>query len=266
MKVFLFIALLLLGSASVASEFDHSHQALTSILQQHVVVAGPVSQVNYAGLNADQAALDAYLAQLSAITMARFDQWNRNQRMAFLINAYNSFTLKLIRDNLPVESIKDLGSLFTSPWEKKFFKLFGEDFYLDRIEHEILRKEYREPRIHFAVNCASIGCPMLLNRAYTADALEQQLDQQTRLFLQDETRNRIDLDKEVIYISKIFDWFEEDFVKAKGSVAAFVAPYMVAHGNEVLMDRISGGEFDIRFLSYDWNLNSADPPESSDRK
>ena len=162
---------------------------------------------------------------------AEFDAWTKPQQQAFLINAYNAFTVELILTRYPdLKSIRDFGSVFGNPWKDKFFTLFGQPSYLDFIEHETLRKEgvYDDPRVHVAVVCASIGCPMLRNEAFTADNLEAQLDDAMRRFLSDRTRNRYNPQSKKLEISKIFDWYGKDFEKGhKGfsSVKATLARY-----------------------------------------
>ena len=191
----LFLALAFFSTSVLAQGFDHSHQAWDALVKKHVlpVSGGNASQVRYAEFAKDRAALKGNLDALSGVAEAEFKGWSKPQQMAFLINAYNAFTVELILANYPVKSIRDIGSEpFSNRWKKKFFRLFGRDSYLDQIEHEILRKpgNYDEPRVHFAVNCASIGCPMLREEAYVAGRLEAQLEEQTRRFLSDRSRNR----------------------------------------------------------------------------
>ena len=175
--------------------FDHGHASWTTLLRQHVrlVRSGQATQVAYAGFKADRAALKAYLDSLSAVTRAAFAGWQKAERQAFLINAYNAFTVELILTRYPdLKSIKDLGSLLSSPWKPKWITLLGNQVSLDDIEHAMLRKrgDYDDPRVHFAVNCASIGCPALREEAFVAARLDAQMDEQTLRFMSDRTRNR----------------------------------------------------------------------------
>ena len=161
---------------------------------------------------ADRDQLADYLGQLAAVSSREFQQWSRADRLAFLINTYNAWTVELILTEYPdISSIRDLGSLFRSPWSRRFVSLFGEMVSLDHIEHELIRGPdgFQEPRIHFAVNCASVGCPALRQEAYVGDRLESQLEDATGRFLADRSRNRLDGD--VLRVSEIFDWYEEDF-------------------------------------------------------
>lgn len=264
---------LLLPATPALAQFDHSHKAFDALLKKHVVVlqAGRASQVRYAGFKQDEAALKGYIETLSKVTDAEFKAFTRPQQMAFLINAYNAFTVQLILTKYPdLKSIKDLGGTFSSPWKQKFFKLFGQDTFLDQIEHETLRRKgvYDEPRVHFAVNCASIGCPALREEAFTADKLDVQLDEQATRFLSDRSRNRYNAQREVLEVSKIFDWFKEDWQSGYKGVGKDQTPvtsreqYFGKYA-KLLADKpeeqkvVADGKAEIRFLDYDWNLNDA---------
>lgn len=251
---------------SASAAFDQSHAAWSALLKQHVVLvdAGKASQVDYAGFARNRAALQAYLDSLSAVTRAQFDSWQKPQQLAFLINAYNAFTVDLILGRYPhLTSIRDLGNIvFNSPWKQKFFTLFGEKRYLDWIEHETIRKPgaYDDPRIHFAVNCASIGCPMLNDEAFVAGRLHAQLEQQTRRFLADRARNRFDPTSGTLMVSQIFDWYGKDFAagyRGITSLRQFLANYadlLAATPADQAMVR--QGLVEIDYLEYDWTLNS----------
>ena len=264
-RTFALMALMLVtATATAQGGFDHRHSPWNSLLAKHVhwTAEGHASQVDYAGMRADAVALDAYLSSVSKVPRREFDGWMKAQRRAFLINAYNAYTVKLILTADPEpKSIKDLGSLFTSPWKKRFFTLFGEEQSLDGIEHGLIRgaADFDDPRIHFAVNCASIGCPALRPEAYTGAELDAQLEHQTERFLGDPSRNRFDAMKETLYLSKIFDWYGEDFERAfrgTDSVASFAAHYRKELGmDDSAARKVSMGEFDIEFLDYDWALN-----------
>ena len=240
------------------------HAPWTALLQRHVVLlrGGQASQVRYAGLAADRPALKAYLASLSSVPKARFDAWSQPARMAFLINAYNAFTVELILTKYPdLKSIKDLGSLFSSPWKPKWIPLLGAQVSLDDIEHGMLRERgrYDDPRLHFAVNCASVGCPMLREEAFTAERLDAQLEQQAQRFLADRTRNRWNAQRGQLEVSKIFDWYGEDFTlghRGITSLAAYLGRFADALADDpAARGRIRAGQADIGFLDYDWALN-----------
>ena len=250
----------------VAQTTGPDHTAWTALLQRHVVLlrGGQASQVRYAGFAADRSALKAYLASLSAVSRPAFDSWPQPAQMAFLINAYNAFTVELILTKYPgLGSIKDLGSLFSSPWKPKWIPLLGTSMSLDDIEHGLLRERgrYDDPRIHFAVNCASVGCPMLREEAFTGDRLEAQLEQQTQRFLADRTRNRWNPERRRLEVSKIFDWYGDDFRQRHRGIRSLPAFFALHAGR--LADgadeqaRVRSAEVDIGFLDYDWALNDA---------
>ncbi len=249
-----------LGQAVHADPFDH--QLWQQLLQRTVVLIdeGRATQVDYDALARSRVQLKDYLNQLSAVTPATFDSWGTSAQLAFLINAYNAWTVELILTRYPdLESIKDLGSLFRSPWKQRFIPLLGETRSLDDLEHGLIRGSgrYQEPRIHFAVNCASIGCPALRHEAYVGDTLDAQLEDATVRFLKDRSRNR--LHEGALEVSSIFKWYKEDFTtgwRGHRSLVAFLAAYGEALGlsepqRQALLDK----RLDIEYLDYDWALN-----------
>jgi len=256
----LLVLLLLLSSGSLSAQsFDHAHPRFTEVLNEFVVVAddGFSSSVKYSALADNREKLDAYLASLSEVSEAQYRNWNRDQRLAFLINAYNGFTLQLIINHIDsfesgeADSIRDLGSLFTSPWEQSFFELLGSERTLDWIEHERIRVDFNEPRIHAALVCAAVSCPKLRAESFVAARLDAQLELQMISFLSDRKKNGID--DEGVYLSKIFDWYGADF----NGLANYLKSYANALGdNEAQRQRIQSGDYDPRFSTYDWRLNS----------
>lgn len=259
------VLLLLLATPLARAAFDHRHAEWSALLKQHVVLIsnGNASQVDYAGFKTDQAALKRYLDSLSAVGEADYRRWSKPQQLAFLINAYNAYTVELILTRYPdLKSINDLGSVLQSPWKKAFFTLLGKERGLDDVEHGLIRAPgaFDEPRIHSAVNCASIGCPMLRDEAFTADKLDAQLEDGMRRFLSDRTRNRFDTASNTLSVSKIFDWYQGDFEKGyQGftSLEATFARYADALGDTPqARDAIRKGGLNIRYLDYDWALNA----------
>jgi Protein of unknown function, DUF547 len=260
---------LLLASAALAwptyaQSFDHSHMAWTALLKKHLVLieGGKASQVRYAGMAADRPALQAYLKTLSSVSEASFDGFTKPQQVAFLINAYNAFTVELILTRYPkLASIKDLGNLLRSPWKQKFVPLLGTTVSLDGIEQDRLRARgrYDEPRIHFAVNCASIGCPPLREEAFVAERLDAQLDEQARRFMSDRSRNRWNADTAKLEVSKIFDWYGGDFKlghRGISSPAAFFARYAEQLADTPAdRETIRSQRAAVAYLDYDWKLN-----------
>lgn len=212
---------------------DVDHSKWNALLKKNV---SPNGNVNYKGFLRDKKELEAYLDILEANVPSK--SWSRNATLAYWINVYNAFTVKLIVDNYPVHSIKEI----SNPWGKKFFTLGGQKYSLEQVEHEILRK-MGEPRIHFAINCASISCPNLLNEAYTEAELSKQLAQVAKSFINDKTKNTITKSK--IEISEIFNWFASDF-KTKGSVIDFLNQY-----SNIKID----SKAKKTYKNYNWNLN-----------
>lgn len=263
--IVVFVALLTLGSGTTAAAFDHQHSAWNQLLAKHVrwINNGSASQVNYAGLQQDRAAMQAYLDSLSAISQSEFDSWNRDQRLAFLINAYNAFTVQLILSKYPqLKSIKDLGSLLRSPWKKKFFTLLGKKRHLDNIEHDLIRARgaYDEPLIHVAVVCASIGCPALRTDAFTANNLDFQLQDSMKRFLSDHSRNRHNPQSDALEVSEVFKWYRKDFEQGHRGYRRlndlFAAYAQQLTDDPQVQQRIQRGEVKIRHLKYDWALNA----------
>lgn len=270
-NLILTLAIALLGVMPRAQAFDHEHAAWTALLKKHVVLVdgGKASQVRYAGFAKDRSALKSYRDSLSQVSANEYTGWNKAQQMAFLINAYNAFTVEKILTRYPdIQSIWDFGKIFGNPFKDRFFKLLGQEFSLDMIEHETLRKpgSFNEPRVHFAVNCASVGCPMLREEAYVASRLNAQLEEQTRRFLSDRSRNRYSPQNSALEVSEIFKWFKDDWTSGFRGFEGKQPPMQsreqfFAHYAELLAtdpahrETIRSQKADIRFLDYDWRLN-----------
>jgi hypothetical protein len=242
--------------ASVAAHgFDHSHKTWDVLLKKHVVVidGGKASQLAYKGMARDRRVLEEYLASLSAVKGEEFAGWNRAQQMAFLINAYNAFTVEKILTRYPdIRSIWDFGKIFGNPFRDGFFTLLGRKATLDWIEHDTLRPRYKDARVHYAVNCASVGCPMLREEAYVAERLQAQLDEQAVRFLSDRSRNRFAGGR--LEVSRIFDWFKEDF-EPRGAYFARYAQLLADSPQDRQL--IGEGRVPLAHLDYDWSLNDA---------
>jgi hypothetical protein len=257
------VLLAFLASITVkADESDSIHQPWDQLLSKHVqsISGGTSTGVNYSGFKADQVMLTSYLDALSQVNQNEFNTWSKSRQLAFLINAYNAWTVAFILTQYPdIASIKELGSFFSSPWRKEFIPLLGKTRSLDNIEHTLIRGEgnYNEPRIHFAVNCASIGCPALRAQAYRAEQLDRQLEQQTTLFLADTTRNYISDD--TLYLSSIFKWYRDDFEQGFGganNLNAFILLYSNALNlTATEQSKIKSNTVQIKFLDYNWALN-----------
>ena len=254
-----------------AQAFDHSHSQFNELLQTHVNKAG---FVDYKSLQNNASQLKSYLQELGAVDASQLAAWSEQQQLAYWINAYNAFTLKAIIDNYPIKRGSAVGlfspknSILQIPgvWKELEWTVATGKITLDNIEHEVLRKQYAEPRIHFAIVCASFSCPNLRNEAYIATQLDSQLnDQQQVFFINNEKGVSIDIERKRVKVSKIFDWFAEDFVvegndetlfsKRKNKQAG-VLRYIVARMPEtdrkafLLLD-----DFRFDYLDYDWELN-----------
>jgi len=202
--------------------------------------------VDYAGFKREEVRLDAYLEDLAKINP---DSLARDERFAFYVNAYNAWTIKLILSGYPgVESIKDLGSFFKSPWKKKFVRIGGRIITLDTIEHDILRPQFKDPRVHVAVNCASKSCPSLWGEPFVGSRIDAQLNAATRAFINNPQFNR--LENNTLYVSRIFKWFSEDF---NDDIIGFVEQYASGELKNTLTARRSSLE--VEYLDYDWSLN-----------
>ncbi len=253
---------LLVSAPAQAADFDHA--SWDTLLTENVEMAPDASSstVNYAEFEEDRAALKSYLDAMAKVSRAEFDAWSKPDQLAFLINAYNAWTVELILTQYPdLASIKELGSLTQSPWQKAFIPLLGETVSLDNIEHDMIRGSglYNDPRIHFGVNCASIGCPALLNEAFVGSKLEQQLEMMTKGFLSDRTRNR--LEDGNLAVSSIFNWYGDDFEqgwRGAETLDEFFALYADSLGLTADdIEALDSGDMEISFLEYDWRLNDS---------
>jgi len=221
--------------------FDHS--AFDVLLHEHVDTDG---RVDYSGLKRDAAALDAYIEALGG---ARLDEMGRSERLALLINAYNAFTLRLILDDYPVKSIKDIPG--ARRWDAVRWTVGGRTWSLNQIEHEQIRPHFADPRIHFALVCAAVGCPPLRNEAYRAEELEAQLEAQARYVHAHDRWFRCESGGDVVYLTRLYAWYRSDFEQAAGTTVRFAARYSSALAQAL----DEGRQPTIRYLDYDWSLN-----------
>lgn len=243
--LFAVIAFTFIAAFAGAAGFDHSHAALAKVLQRAV----KSGRVDYATLKQHPQDLDDYLHQTAAVSGPDFQGWSEPQQLAFLINVYNAQTLHLIVDSYPLQSIRDIQHGVRGPWDMPVVHLFGSITSLNHLENNIIRKRYKEPRIHFALVCAARGCPPLLSEPYEASKLERQLREQTTRFMQDHEKNFVRESDKTIQLSPIFQWYEMDFVSVAGSIQSFVAPFMEI---EMPIEKYA-----IRYTYYDWALNDA---------
>jgi len=229
------------GPEGSGLELHHGYDVL---LQKYVVGLG----VDYAGWVAnrqDVSALRQYVTELTALDPAT---WNPNEQLAYWLNLYNAVTVRLILDNYPLESIKDLGGfLKKSPWKRELVSVAGRDLSLNDIENEIIRPTFQDPRIHFALNCASVGCPPLKAGAYFPATLSEHLDAACRRALNEEQWVRVENNQ--VFLTKIFEWYADDFKQDGGSILGFISGYRDTDLVE--------GEFEVKIMDYDWSLNEA---------
>ena len=238
------IILLSLFSFMALSQEQFTHKTYNDLLQKYVDDQG---MVNYKGLQKERANLKTYLSVLEKNPPK--DSWTRDQKLAYWINAYNAYTLDLILQHYPVKSIRDIGSVIKIPfvstaWDVKFIKIGGEEMDLNNIEHGLIRKEFDEPRIHFALVCAAVSCPKLQNQAYLPETLDAQLTKAAKEFLANKEKNQITNSKSV-RLSKLFDWYGGDF-NNNGTLVDYINTYAPVKLN-------SNAKID--WMDYDWALN-----------
>lgn len=252
------------GTSLGKKRIDHSkiHKPWDEILKENItsINNGKSTELDYK--NVDKKKLKNYTDTLLSFSKKEVSSWNKEDTLAYYFNLYNSLTVQFLLPHIgKIKSIRDLGSgvpFFSSPWKKKFFVLFGEKSHLDKIEHELVRadKKLFDYRLHFAFNCASVGCPALQNEAYKGAKLEKQLQMAEENFLLDRTRNRFNSDKGRAEISAIMKWYKSDFAKSFGSLENYLAEksnYLTNSPKEQQILRAK--EASIRFLKYDWKLN-----------
>jgi hypothetical protein len=259
------------NKSTVSKEFDHSHLKFDLLLKKYVCDGW----VDYKGIISDKKLFYEYVNAIGNVEAPLYKNWTREQRLAFWINAYNAFTIQAIMERYPIKERSLIGLFFpknsilqiSGIWSRLKFKAVGQYLTLGHIEHDILRKSFNEPRIHFAIVCASRSCPDLRVETYRADILEIQLNDQTLKFINNSQKGvRWDTGKQVLYISKIFKWFKKDFKKKNNTtnlsiespmlnkpVIRFIDSYI---NDESLKDIIDGDKhIKVSYLHYDWRLN-----------
>lgn len=228
-----------LSGLAFAEEGYFDHSLWDEVLQNYV----KDGLVDYRRLKEDPNLLNAYLKQLANVDRDQMILWSREEKSAFWINAYNALTIKAVMDAYPINSIRDIGGI----WDKMRWEIGGRQVTLNQIEHQILRKDFAEPRIHFALVCASLSCPTLKNEAFKGMDLDRRLDKVTRSFINDKDKVRVDDKGNIVYLSRIFKWYRKDFA----DVLTFISKYLPEEEKEV----ITGKGIKIKYLDYDWNLN-----------
>ncbi|WP_306644169.1 DUF547 domain-containing protein [Sanyastnella coralliicola] len=233
MKQLLFIFALLLGMTAQADPGDEMTVIWDRVLKRHVTTDG---RVDYAGIKVDKE-----FSQVVSLFQKQIPDgtWTKNESLAYWMNAYNVFAIKLVVDHYPVKSINDIDN----PWKQKTIKIAGKSYSLDQIENEIIRPTFKDARIHFGINCASESCPPISRTAFTGTNVNSELDRLARAFMKDTKRNKFQGSS--AQVSKIFEWFSVDFEKEGGVIA-----FMKKHGAN-----IENGA-NLSYLDYDWSLNS----------
>ena len=244
-------------ASSLVAAQPLNYEDYADVLKKYVDSSG---RVDYEKLKGDRQKLDQFNAGIASVSPALYESWTKEEKIAFLVNAYNSLTLESIINHYPVKSIKDIFGV----WDRQQFKVIGQEMTLNNIEHETLRKNFNEPRIHMALVCASIGCPNLRTEPYTSQKLNAQLDRQSRIFLANPRNFRIERDSNKVYVSSIFKWFGEDFEKNYGKTQNlaglnnketaflnFISQYVSPADREYLHQ----GGYHVDYLNYDWSLN-----------
>lgn len=250
--------------------FDHEHRLLDQVLQKHV----ENGLVNYRALQADAETLDRYLQALAGVDPKAYENWTRPQKLAFWINAYNAYTLRVILDHYPVTR-----SIFADPlrrypadsirqipgvWGWRKWPVMGGKFTLDQMEHTILRQQLVEPRVHFVLVCASRGCPLLENRAFDAQRLEDRLDRAAMNYLYRDRKIQIDRERNAVRLPQIMNWFAEDFAPDPQAAGFFerypreaIGPltWIYRYANAADREFMRQGRFELSYLEYDWALN-----------
>ncbi len=256
-------------AASSAGPNGFSYEPYAAALANHVDNRG---MVNYRSLKADSGDLDAFAASLARVRPEQFESWTEPQKVAFWINAYNALTLEAIVRNYPIQSslVRSLvypkNSIRQIPgvWDELRFAVVGREMTLDEIEHATLRAKFNEPRIHVALVCAAMSCPPLRRAPYTGEQLDRQLDEQARIFLGGPHGLRINRNEGKVYLSSVFKWFAEDFVKTYATSEKFagksdteraVLNFVSRYVSEADRDFLVSGRYQIEYLGYDWSLN-----------
>jgi hypothetical protein len=241
--------LIFLGACEILSSvraFDMTHSKWTIVLKTH----SNDGNVDYKTLKQNSTLLDSYLTSIAELTSNDFESWKNEDQLACLINLYNAATIRLVLDEYPVKSIKDIGFLPHAAWRRKFVSLWGGQVSLNHIEHELIRPRAKShPEIHFALVCAAKGCPPLITEAYTGDQLIKQLHDQGRTFLSNTSKNRVNRETRTLHLSPIFDWYKDDFELNADSINEYLTtsfPKLIPP---------EARHFSIKWTEYDWDLN-----------
>lgn len=250
------ILILLVHAPGTVAEFDHSYKTYASFLSSYVASG----RVSYKSIHDQTDKLENVIREFVSVNETDFESFNRSEQIAYFINAYNLYTIKAIVDRYPVGSIKDISGV----WNRLRFQVAGRKLTLDNIEHDYLRKKYKEPRIHIALVCASVSCPELWNKPFTPDSLEQQLNDRAAAFANDTLRNSVDSVENKIHLSKILKWYGNDFIdqylpenrwSALGDKKSATVNFLFRYWPEPIRQAVVERKFKVAYKKYDWNLN-----------
>ena len=264
----IFSAVALLGVASTLHAFDASHALWSQALRKY----NHQGLVDYEALKNHPEDLTNYLQTVADVSNKEYGSWKDDEKVAFWINAYNALTWEAIIDHYPIQSSflksfrypKNSIRQIDGVWDKLTFTVMGQKLTLEHIEHEILRKDFNEPRIHMALLCAALGCPPLREDAFIGDNRDRQLDDQSRRFLSNPEQFRMDKKFNVVHLSSIFDWFGDDFIKKYSPSSGFdgkspkekaVLNFIRGYGTSDEQVYLKSGAYDVKYLKYDWTLN-----------
>ncbi|MCC0176285.1 DUF547 domain-containing protein [Waterburya agarophytonicola K14] len=246
-----------IARTEIAANRAFDYQDYQAVLQTYVDDRG---LVDYVGLQANREQLDRFNQSLGKVPPETYTSWNQAEQIAFLTNAYNAFTLQSIIDQDPLkDSIRDIRGV----WNRRKFNLLGEERTLDNIEHDTLRQDFNEPRIHVALVCAAMSCPPLRNEPYVSEKLEAQLDEQTAKFAQSIHGFSLDRQDNRVYLSSIFKWYGKDFIETYGINAGFqgneqqraVLNYFSSQLAPQDLQFLQNNDYQVKYLDYDWSLN-----------
>ncbi len=243
--------------AKISTSFDPGYKIYATVLAKSV----NGEAIDYKQLKENRLSLDTVVAQFSALSSEAYARMTTSESMTFWINAYNAITLRSIIDAYPVQSIRDIKGV----WKEKQWNVAGRIVTLDEIEHSILRPDYKDPRVHFAVNCASVGCPPLLPVPFKPEQLDSQLHEVSAQFVNHLTRNKIDINRATISTTQIFEWFGDDFIALYGGDQQFsylekkdaaIMNFIYTYANETNANLLSSYEkWSLEYYDYDWSLN-----------
>jgi len=247
----IFLLLVFIPDSTIAKSFNFSDWGilLKKYIDSSTIDGIRLNTVNYRMLQSDPI-FSQLVSDLESFLPSELQ--THEEKLAFWINVYNVFAVKIVTDNYPLKSIKDIGGLFKSVWKHKAGVIGGKEYTLDEIEHEILRK-MEEPRVHFAIVCASVSCPDLAKEVFGPERLNEQLNIQTKVFLTNPGKGmKVDAASKKIFLSSIFDWFKEDF-GSRGGVLEFIHPYAATKDRQVLKH----SSLRIFYIKYNWRLNGS---------